>query len=148
MSCFVSVSLLTCMTSTLNHSIFALTPDGFDMMWLIIPVVLWFCKKQCEVYQKCPQGAFLKCHLAYLLISNSTDVGLDQWQNVTFISIFVSDTWISQSCFPSPQYQGARDPGDEQASSESEEEEAHLRARGQQTTSVAGWRGSRTKGQM
>lgn len=37
-----------------------------------------------------------------------------------------------------PQFQGARDPGDEQASSEPEEEEAHLRARGQQTASVAG----------
>lgn len=36
------------------------------------------------------------------------------------------------------QYQGARDPGDEQASSEPEEEEAHLCARGQQTASMAG----------
>lgn len=36
------------------------------------------------------------------------------------------------------QFQGARDPGDEQASAEPEEEEAHLRARGQQTPPVAG----------
>lgn len=47
-----------------------------------------------------------------------------------------------------PQFQGARDPGDEQASSEPEEEEAHLRARGQQTPPVAGWRGGCTEGQM
>lgn len=58
--------------------------------------------------------------------------------------------WTSVSLFLSLslQYQGARDPGDEQASSESEEEEAHLCPRGQQTAPVAGGRGGCTQGQM
>lgn len=47
-------------------------------------------------------------------------------------------TQLNRRPFLCPQYQGARDPGDEQASSEPEEEEAHLRARGQQTAPVAG----------
>lgn len=46
------------------------------------------------------------------------------------------------------QFQGARDPRDEQASAEPEEEEAHLCARGQQTPPVAGRRGGGAKGQM
>ena len=47
-------------------------------------------------------------------------------------------TQLNLRPFLRSQYQGARDPGDEQASAEPEEEEAHLRARGQQTASVAG----------
>lgn len=46
-------------------------------------------------------------------------------------------SWLIDS-FSVFQFQGARDPGDEQASAEPEEEEAHLRARGQQTPPVAG----------
>lgn len=75
-------------------------------------------------------------------------MGLNKCQNLTFTSAFGSDTQVSGSFFLCVQFQGARHPGDEQASSESEEEEAHLRARGQQTAPVAGGRGGRTKGQM
>lgn len=56
-------------------------------------------------------------------------------------------SWLIDS-FSVFQFQGARDPGDEQASAEPEEEEAHLRARGQQTPPVAGWRGGGAEGQM
>lgn len=65
-------------------------------------------------------------------------MGLNKGQNLTFTYRSVSDTQLSQSFCPRLQYQGARHPGDEQASSEPEEEEAHLRTRGQQTAPVAG----------